>query len=198
MPAKAPALGVESRIEAALLDRLQGSEPSARRVQAAAEGGAIEEGRAACGGASWKPTSRERWLHAGRRGPSSISPASAGGEPGRAMALILASTFPLDAVSECRRGQPHEVNLDPASPEAPRTQVLADCFAHGGEPYGAGPAEIGQLVCDILRGDHPTLRYPLGQAGGRPLRSGLPAGSRSRGMWRKAGAAASATRACGG
>ena len=84
-----------------------------------------------------------------------------------------------------------------------------------GVPLGAAHPSLGRLlrprrravrrrprrdwaaVWDILRGDHPTLRYPLGRAGGGPLRSGLPAGSRSRGMWRKPGAAASATRADG-
>lgn len=103
-----------------------------------------------------------------------------------------ASKFALEAASECLRlemrpfgvkvaiiqpgqyktaiwGRPYEVNLDPASPYAALNQGLANFFAHGGEPYGGDPAEIGRLVCDILRDEHPTLRYPVGQAGGIPV-----------------------------
>jgi len=68
-------------------------------------------------------------------------------------------------------GRPYEVNRDPHSPYAALNREMAEFFEDGWrEPATADPAEVGQLVCAILRERHPTLRYPVGRVGG-----GMPA-----------------------
>lgn len=64
-------------------------------------------------------------------------------------------------------GRPYEVNRDPNSPYAELNRGMADFFEHGWrDPAVGDPAEVGQLVCAILRESHPTLRYPVGRVGG--------------------------------
>jgi len=63
-------------------------------------------------------------------------------------------------------GRQYGVNPDPRSPYAALNRDMAEFFEQGWRnPAVADPAEVGQLVCAILREDHPTLRYPVGRVG---------------------------------
>ncbi len=67
-------------------------------------------------------------------------------------------------------GRPYEVNRDPHSPYVALNREMAEFFEDGWrDPATADPAEVGRLVCAILRERHPTLRYPVGRVGGGML-----------------------------